>query len=168
MRRDGVSDFERAYNAASILDDDAPPPQLIRVAGTAHVIAASDLPRAIASARRIAPTREPDVTPLLREIDLEPPRWMPHLPIQVWDTLSHLQWTYRLIRGAPHEFIRRANAAAEWLAHRAGDSATVLAVTHGGFRRLIANRLDARGWNAGPEQRSYANWSTWSYSRDRE
>ena len=66
MRGAGVRDFERAYNAAGILDDDVPPPELIRVAAGAHVIAASDLPRAIASARRIAPARDPDVTPLLR------------------------------------------------------------------------------------------------------
>ena len=166
MHSAGVRDFESAYNAAGILDHDAPPPELIRVAGDAHVIAASDLPRAIASARRIAPARDPDVTPLLREFELEPPRWMPRLPMQVWEVLSHVQWSYRLLRGGPHDSIRRANDAAEWLAQRAADSATVVAVTHGGFRRLVASRLEARGWRAGPERRSYANWSIWSYSRD--
>lgn len=166
MRGAGVHDFESAYDAAGILDHDAPPPELIRVAAGARVIAASDLPRAIASARRIAPARDPDVTPLLREIKLEPPRWMPHLPMQVLEVLLHAQWSYRLLRGRPHDSIRRANDAAEWLAQRAADSATVVAVTHGGFRRLVASRLEARGWSAGPERRSYANWSIWSYSRD--
>jgi len=165
MRAAGVRDFERAYNAAGILDHDAPPPEVIRVAGAASIIAASDLPRAIASARRMAPTREPDVTPLLREIELEPLRWMPNLPIQAWDVVSHVQWSYRLFRRAPHEFIRRADEAVEWLVQRAADSATVLAVTHGGFRRLVASRLEARGWRAGSERRSYENWSIWSYSR---
>jgi len=162
----GVRDFESAYDAAGILDHDAPPPELIRVAGGAQVIAASDLPRAIASARRIAPAREPDVTPLLREIKLEPPRWTPHLPMPLWEVLLHVQWSYRLLLGRPHESIHRANAAAEWLAQRAADSATVVAVTHGGFRRLVGSRLAAHGWRAGPERRSYANWSVWSYSRD--
>lgn len=91
---------------------------------------------------------------------------MPHLPIQVWDVILHVQWSYRLLGGAPHDSIRRANDAAEWLAQRAADSATVVAVTHGGFRRLVASRLEARGWRAGPERRSYANWSIWSYSWD--
>jgi hypothetical protein len=92
---------------------------------------------------------------------------MPHLPMQVWDVISHLQWSYRLLRGARHDSIRRAHDAAEWLAQRAADSATVLAVTHGGFRRLLASGLEVRGWRPGPERRSYANWSIWSYSRDR-
>jgi broad specificity phosphatase PhoE len=166
MRAVDVGNFENAYDAASILDHDAPPPDLVRIAGEAQVIAASDLPRALASARRIAPAREADVTPLLREIRLEPPHWLPLLPIEVWDAISHLQWSWRMLRGATHEFITRADDAAEWLAHRAGDSSTVVAVTHGGFRRLIGNRLEARGWRAGPERRSYANWSVWSYSRD--
>jgi broad specificity phosphatase PhoE len=168
MRSTDVHDFEDAYDAAGILDHDAPPPDLIRVAADAHVIAASDLPRALASARRIAPAREADVTPLLREIRLEPPRRLPHLPIQLWDVMSHVQWSYRLLLGRPHEFVGRANDAAEWLAERAADSATVVAVTHGGFRRLLANRLEARSWRVGPERRSYENWSVWSYSRGTE
>ena len=166
MRSADVGAFEDAYDAAGIVDHEDPPPDLIRVAADAAIIAASDLPRAVASARRIAPTREPDVTPLLREIRLEPPRWLPRLPIQVWDVLSHAQWSYRLARGTPHDFVRRANDAAEWLAQRAADPATVVAVTHGGFRRIVANRLEARGWSAGPGRRSYENWSVWSYSRD--
>ena len=167
MRSADVGAFEDAYDAAGIVDHEDPPADLIRVAAGAHIIAASDLPRAIASARRIAPAREPDITPLLREIRLEPPRWLPRLPIQVWDVLSHAQWSYRLALGTQHDFVRRAADAAEWLAQRAADSATVVAVTHGGFRRIIADRLVARGWHAGPERRSYENWSVWSYSRDR-
>ena len=166
MRSADVGAFEDDYDAAGIVDHEDPPPELIRVAAEASVIAASDLPRAIASARRIAPAREPDITPLLREIRLEPPRWLPRLPIQVWDILSHAQWSYRLARGTQHDFVRRASDAADWLAQRAAGEATVVAVTHGGFRRIIANRLEARGWSAGPERRSYENWSVWSYSRD--
>ena len=166
MRGAGVHAFEDAYDVAGILDDDAPPSELIDAAAGAHVIAASDLPRAIASARRLVPAREPEVTSLLREIRLEPPGWMPHLPIEIWDVISHLQWSYRLLRGASHDSVRRAGEAAAWLASRAADPSTVVAVTHGGFRRIVANRLEANGWRAGSERRSYANWSVWSYSRD--
>lgn len=165
MRAGGVSGFESAYNAAGIRTDDAPPAELLGAANAAHVIAASDLPRAIASAQRLAPGRELAVSPLLREIELEPPRWIPiPLPIEVWDVFSHLQWTYRLMIGADHEYVRRANDAADWLVARAGSSSAVVAVTHGGFRRIIADRLVARGWSAGEGRRSYANWSTWSYA----
>jgi broad specificity phosphatase PhoE len=166
MRGAGVHAFEDAYDAASILDGDAPPPELITIAATASVIAASDLPRAIASAERIAPTRRPDVTPLLREFRLEPWPWLPRLPIQAWDAISYMQWSYRLRRNFPHDAMTRASDAAEWLVHRTADRGTLVAVTHGGFRRLIANRLEARGWRAGPERRSYENWSVWSYLHD--
>ena len=166
LHGDGVRDFESAYDAAGILDHDDPPREVVRAASRADVIAASDLPRAIASARRIAPGRDPDITPLLRECKLEPPRWMPRLPMQAWEVLSHVQWSYRILRGAPHGDVRRATDAVQWLVQRAGDSATVVAVTHGGFRRLIAGGLEMRGWRAGAERRSYANWSIWSYSLD--
>ena len=160
-----VRAFESAYNAAGILEHDAPPVDLIQAAEGAHVIAASDLPRAIASARRIAPAREPEVTPLLREFELDAPPWIPRLPMQVWEIFSHLLWSVRMLQESPHESLRRASDAAEWLTQRAADAATVVAVTHGGFRRLISNRLEARGWQAGVERRSYANWSVWSYIR---
>ena len=166
MRSSDVGTFEDAYDAAGIVDHEGPPPELIRIAADAQVIAASDLPRAIASARRIAPSRDPDVTPLLREIRLEPPAWLPRLPIEVWDIISHAQWSYRLARGSSHDFVRRASDAVEWLVQRAADASTVVAVTHGGFRRIIASQLVARGWRADPGKRSYENWSVWAYSRD--
>lgn len=56
----------------------------------------------------------------------------------------------RLLLGTDHEYARRANDAADWLVERAGNSSTVVAVTHGGFRRIVADRLAARGWRAPP------------------
>src|SRR6185503_9821431 len=86
MTPHGVRDFEHAYNVAGIRDDDAPPSELIALTAKAHVLAASDLPRAIASARRLAADRDLAISPLLREIELEPPSWIPMpLPIEAWD-----------------------------------------------------------------------------------
>jgi len=164
MHADGVRNYETAYNLAGIRDDDAPPLELMALADQAKVVAASDLPRAIASARRIAPDRDLAICPLLREIELKPQRWIPvRLPIEVWDAFSHVQWSYRLLRGTDHEFVRRASEAADWLVEKAAAGATVVAVTHGGFRRIVADRLAARGWRPAPGRRSYANWSTWSW-----
>lgn len=166
MRARQVRHYEDRYNAAGILEHDAPPPALLALAADADVIATSDLERAVASAARVAPGRPTAVTPLLRELYLEPPRWLPlPLPIEGWDVLSHLQWTYRLLRGSDHEYVRRAGDAADWLIERAGTTAAVLAVTHGGIRRLLAARLAARGWRAAPGPRRYNNWSAWSYTR---
>ena len=167
MDRHGVPRFEDAYDAAGIRDDSAPPESLCSVAADADVLCASDLRRAIESVRRVARGREVLISPLLREIRLEPPRWIPvRLPISAWDALSHAQWSFRLRAKREHEFVRRADAAADWLEQHARQTSTVFVITHGGVRRLIADRLTARGWRHAHEKRSYANWSTWELYRD--
>src|SRR5687768_11168528 len=166
MNATDVHEFEEAYNAAGIREDSAPPPGVLEVAAQAAVIAASDMIRAIASAQRLAPEREIAISPLLRELKLEPPPWVTfRLPIVAWDLHNHVQWTYRLWRTHDHDTVRRALAAADWLNQRANGKSTLLAVTHGGFRRILDARLVASGWRRGPGRRSYANWSMWSYSK---
>ena len=164
FRHAQVSAYEDAYDAVGIRDDDNPGAEAARLAGGHALIVASDLPRAIASARRLAAEGDIHFSPLLREIRLEPPRWVPvRLPIQMWDVFSYVQWSYRLLSGADHEFVRRAKEAADWLAGHAAGSSSVVAVTHGGFRRLLDARLVARGWKRGFTKRNYDNWSVWSY-----
>ena len=159
-----VHSYEDAYDAAGIRDDDHPRIELGSLLGGGELVMASDLPRAVASARRLAPNHEIHVSPLLREIRLEPPRWIPvRLPIQVWDVFSHVQWSYRLLSNADHEHVRRANNAVDWLADHAARSSNVVAITHGGFRRILDARLVARGWNRAFAKKSYDNWSVWSY-----
>jgi broad specificity phosphatase PhoE len=159
-----VPAYEDAYDAHGIRDDDRPGTELDALVGQNPKIVASDLPRAIASAERIAGDQHIELSPLLREIRLEPPRWVPvPLPIQIWDVFSHVQWSYRLFSKADHEYVRRAREAADWLIGHAGRSSNVVAVTHGGFRRILDGRLVARGWRRGFDKRSYENWSVWSY-----
>ena len=166
LRCGEVGEYEDAYDAAGIRDDDHPSPALKTLVGDAAIIAASDLPRAVASARRLAPSREIEISPLLREIRLEPPRWIPfRLPIQIWDVFSHVQWSSRLLTGADHALVRRGHDAADWLITHAHPKSHIAAVTHGGFRRILDARLVARGWRRGPEKRGYENWSVWSYRR---
>ena len=164
FRWSDVGAYEDAYDAHGIRDDDTPGTRLDAVIGGSPKIVASDLPRAITSAERIAGDRLIELSPLLREIRLEPPRWIPvRLPIQIWDVFSHVQWSYRLLSDADHEYVRRGREAADWLIGHAAQSSNVVAVTHGGFRRILDARLVARGWRRGPEKRSYENWSVWSY-----
>jgi broad specificity phosphatase PhoE len=166
MHADRVREYERGYDAAGILDDDLPPSELVEIATRADTLVVSDLPRAVESARRIAPGRDPILLPLLREIALEPPRWVPiPLPIAVWDVISFAQWSYRLVVRADHDMVRRADLAAGWLIGRAVNAEYVVAVTHGGFRRIVARRLEARGWRAAGRRLGYANWSAWSFIR---
>jgi broad specificity phosphatase PhoE len=164
FRHSDVGAYEDAYDAAGIRDDDRPGTELETLVGGGPTIVASDLPRAVASAQRLAGDRRLELSPLLREIRLEPPPWIPgRLPIQVWDVFSYMQWSYRLLDNTDHEYVRRASQAVEWLSGLAAHSSNVVAVTHGGFRRILEARLIARGWRRGSENRSYANWSVWSY-----
>lgn len=162
-----VKAYERAYNAASIVDTDVPPHQVVAAASSADVVACSHFERAIASVRRLAPHREPVITPLLCEIELDPPALPGRLPIEVWDAISFAQWTYRLWRRLDREEMRRARSAVEWLEARAAGGRTVCAVTHGGFRRLLHAELIRRGWFMAEERRSHDNWSSWSYAAGR-
>jgi broad specificity phosphatase PhoE len=159
-----VPAYEDAYDAHGIRDDDRPGTALESLVKRESKILASDLPRAIASAARLGRAAEVELSPLLREIRLEPPRWIPmRLPIQVWDVFSHVQWSYRLFSSADHEYVRRANAAVDWLIGHASRAPNVVAVTHGGFRRILDARLVARGWSRAFDKKTYDNWSVWSY-----
>ena len=164
----GVRRWRAAYDAAGIAPDDAPPPALAAEAARAAVIAAGDAPRAVASAARIAAGRPVLATPLLRETALDVPAWLPlRWPLAVWEAAIHLQWGWRIVRGtdAPAAELERAAAAAAWLGDHARDGTTVVAVTHGVFRRLLARRLRADGWQAEPGRRGYRTWSVWGFRR---
>jgi broad specificity phosphatase PhoE len=168
LRHHEVQHSEDAYDAAGIRDDSMPPAELLDVTERAELIVASDLARAIVSADRLAPRRDVVHSALLREIRLEPPRWIPvALPIDVWDAFSHAQWTYRLFARSAHEFMTRGDAAAAWLEQHARSSRTIVVVTHAGFRRILASRLVARGWRADLPTRNerYANWSSWEFAQ---
>jgi broad specificity phosphatase PhoE len=164
MYAGGVRDFEAAYNAAEI-DETAPPAQLVELARRATLLVASDMPRALASARRIAPSAKVTVLPPLRELHLEPPAWLKlKLPIQVWDAMSYLQWSVRIARDSDHPLVRRADEAAKWLTARSARNASIVAVTHGAIRRIIARCLERQGWVALTGRQGYENWSCWSYT----
>jgi broad specificity phosphatase PhoE len=162
---DSARRFEDAYDAASIRSDDAPPPELLALAKTAGAIVASDLPRAIASAQQLAPGREPEVSPLLRELKFNLPEWGPALPLKVWDALHFTAWTGLMMAGADTDETRRAADAAEWVASRCSPDGLTIAVTHGGFRRLLAQALVARGWVKPEFWNSHHNWSAWTLVR---
>lgn len=161
----GAREFEQAYNSATIRDDSLPPPELIETASRAGVVACSDMIRAIDSARRLAPARAPEIVPALRELTLDIPPWLGvRMPVEVWDIMSYTLWSYRLWAKSDHETVRRANEAVGWLFERANGGTDVVAVTHGGFRRLLEAQILARGWYRVAGPRTYANWSCWVYS----
>ena len=171
MHRDGWIDaaglhrWRAAYELAAIDPADAPPPALVAEAAQVAVVAASDAPRAIASAERLAGGGRPvAVSPLLRETDLHVPRWIAwRLPLAGWALAIGVEWLVGAVRGgpAPQETLDRAAAAADWLSALAAEQGSVLAVTHASFRRLVAARLTSLGWRAAGGRRSLRNWSAW-------
>ena len=167
LDREGMERWRTAYDAAGIAD--APPPALVHEAALADRIVASDMPRAVASAERLAGGRAVTASPLFREVPLPIPTWLPgRAPLVVWGALISLRWGIDITRGrdALPEWLEQARAAAAWCDDACGPHGTVVVVTHGVFRRLLARRLAATGWRAAPGRRSYAPWSVWRLSRD--
>lgn len=155
--------FIERYDAAGIRDE-PPAGEAIAAAATADALAASTLPRAIESIRRLAPARTPEVTPLLREIDFMSPRWLPlRLPIHAWDAIDYAVHGYRIRLRRPTPELARSQEATDWLLSRVTKNSTLLAVTHGGFRRFLWASLVDRGWMPEFSRKRYHNWSVWSF-----
>jgi len=164
----GVLRWRDAYDAAGILDESTPPPELIAVAAECDCLMASDLARAIASAARLAPGKVARVSPLLRETYLEVPGWLPaRWPLRVWEACITLHWAIReQIKGiATPEELQRAADAVTLLEDVSREASNMVVVTHGAFRRLLAMRLVATGWTAEPRVGGFQNWSAWPFSR---
>ena len=164
--RTGMQAWREAYDSAGIQVVSRPPEALIQMAADAAHVVASDLPRAVASAERLAPGREIRTSPLLRETPLTIPSWPTRLPLGGWGLLISLGWGYRIVRGSDASADERARAAAgaEWLAALTADGATTVAVTHGAFRRLLAKQLLALGWTSTGRRGGYRPWSAWSFA----
>ena len=166
---DGIHRYRTEYDAAGIVGDSSPPSALTAEAAAAQTIVSSDLARALASAERLAPGRAITVSPLLRETHLAIPGWaFGRLPLLAWSAVLHLYWKYRIWRGTdvtPQER-EQADAAADWLMTLAGKNSTVVAVTHGVFRRSLARQLARGGWRPERGRQRYHNWSVWAFRAD--
>jgi broad specificity phosphatase PhoE len=160
-----VQHWRDAYDLAGITDRSVPPKTLLRrVADAAHIVA-SDLPRAIASAERLAGGRPIHTSPLLREIPLPIPRLPMRAPLAAWGTAMHLAWSYRVVRrDKSADELARVAAAIEWLEGVAGSELTVV-VTHGVFRSTLARELVRAGWVSEGRKGGYSHWSEWTFAR---
>jgi broad specificity phosphatase PhoE len=168
---EGLTRWRAGYDAAGITDDSRPPAALVTEVAQAAMVAASDLPRAQASAARVAPNREVVISPLFREVPIPPPSWhWLRAPRGVWDTLAYLRWLSDLLRGRDRlpGASEQARHAAEWCREAcrrvAARGGTVAVVTHGVFRWILATQLVAEGWRFELGRRSYKHWSVWRLS----
>ena len=156
-----------AYDAAGIVPTPAPPADLVAIAAASAHIVASDLRRAIESAKMLAPDREVRVEPLIREAPMPIPRWPTPLPLAVWGTVMYARWSYSRLRGrdiASPDW-QRAEAAGRVLTDLVSDGSTAVVVTHGIFRKLLATHLTLLDWSAVARKGGYSHWSAWDFTR---
>lgn len=165
--RDGLQRWRDAYDAAGIQPHPPPSPNLVALAASATHFLASDLARAVQSAKLLAPQREVRIEPLLREAPLAIPRWPIALPLSVWGTVMYVGWSYRRLRGVDVEDpdFRRGETAARWLADLVADGTSAVVVTHGVFRKLLGIHLLRLGWTDAGREGGYRHWSAWSFTR---
>jgi hypothetical protein len=156
-----------AYDVAGISSDKVPPPAVVDLVASVDVAVASDLPRCVASAARLWPERPIETSPLFREIPLRIPSFSrARMPLSVWSLCIHIQWALDIVSGRDlleHDQ-QRVDEAAEWCertCRQHGPDAVLAVITHGVFRRAIAQRLVKAGWQLGGSRR-YVPWSVWT------
>ncbi len=157
------------YDVSGIVDHDAPPPSLAALARDADLLVASDLPRAIMTAERLAKGRGVTLSPLLREAPADLPHWKHvRMPRALWELAVKVHWGIRILRRTdiPPKDLERATKAAFWIDGLASRHRHIVVVTHGVFRRILARQLEALGWRPDGRRRSYAHWSIWSLTDD--
>jgi broad specificity phosphatase PhoE len=161
-----VASWLDARDAVGIEPLSQPPSRLIDLADEATHLIASDLPRAIESAQRLANGRQVHVSSLLREIPLPIPNVSGRLPLWMWGTLIHLRWSYCIARGtdASSSDVARVASAVEWLAHFTSGDTLAVVVTHGVFRRLMAKEVVRMGWRSDGRHGGYSPWSSWHFT----
>ena len=87
------------------------------------------------------------------------------MPLSLWGMLISVTWFYRIARGTDMSVDERVrtSAAADWLVGMMQANSTLLAVTHGAFRRMLARELATRGWTCADRQGGYRTWSAWTF-----
>lgn len=167
MTRAEADEWLDAYDSLGIRPDAKPPGTLLDLAKESTHIISSDLPRAIESAKRLTQGRDVTITPLLRESKLPVPRWPTRMPFVAWGLAIHAAWISNVALGAdvtePER--RRAAESAEWLTGTVGNGRAIV-VTHGVFRRMLANELVQLGWTSTGRRGWYRHWSSWIFDRN--
>lgn len=160
----GFRAWRAAYESAGICEGERVPRPLAQLVARAGLVLSSDAPRALASARLLAPDREVIVSPLLRELDLEGPALGGlRLPLAAWAfAVGGRALLLTLRRQYPSAAeVARVNDAAVWLEELASRHALIIAVTHASFRQRLSQRLAEAGWQADAGRRSLRHWSVW-------
>lgn len=169
LPREAVFSWRTQYDAAGIARGATPPPQVAQMLAGADRVVASDLPRAVESAARLAPDRDIAQHDCLRELHLRVPHAPTRLPFMGWGLAIHTAWMLDIARKRPrpddeqHQ-VQRAVTLCESLADT-HENGVVAVVTHGVMRHTLAKALVTSGWARGPRHRGFSPWSVWEVAR---
>jgi hypothetical protein len=164
----GFRAWRAAYEAAGIIKGERAPADLERLAASAGLVLSSDAPRAMASARLLAPGREIVVSPLLRELDLASPDLGGlRLPLAGWALAVGVRTLFLALRRQYPSAAEaaRVDKATAWLDELSVQHPLTVVVTHASFRRRLSSLLAQKGWQAEPGRRSLQPWSPWLFRR---
>jgi broad specificity phosphatase PhoE len=165
----GFQAWREAYEKAGIREDECVPSHVAQLLNRAGVVLCSDAPRAVASARLLAPDQEIIISPLLRELELPCPRLgRLRLPLAAWAVAIGMRTLLLTLR---RRHPSRADAArledaAMLINQLAAQHSQIIVVTHAAFRRLLCARLAQMGWRDESAKRSLRHWSAWLLRSD--
>ncbi len=164
----GFEAWRRAYERAGIREDECVPSHVAQWVTRAGVVLCSDAPRAVASARLLAPDQDIIISPLLRELELKGPGLgRLRLPLAAWAVavgVVTLLLTLRRRYPSPVD-AGRVEDAAILISQLAAQHSEIIVVTHASFRRLLCRRLAQAGWRDESVERSVRHWSAWIMTR---
>lgn len=152
LSREGFNLWWAEYGQAGLVKSDEPPLLLQEIAERAAVIVTSPIPRAKATAERLAGNRDIIIDDIYQEAPLPAPLLLPFLRTSppIWGILARFTWWLGYADGGEtrYEAELRAREAADRLIELAADGGggDVLMCGHGWFIHMAAKELKRRGW----------------------
>ncbi|MBV8592999.1 MAG: histidine phosphatase family protein [Caulobacteraceae bacterium] len=168
LNAEGYRDWWARYELGGLKSPQAPPADLVAMAGGAARAFSSVRRRSIESARAVLGDRPFDSREDLIEAPLPPPPLpaLVRLTPRLWGVLTRFcWWFFDHHDGAESraEAEARAAAAATFLA-KASEDGDVFVIAHGFFNAMIARVLEARGWRRTVDQ-GFKYWSARRFER---
>ena len=158
----------RRYEETGIRPTPPPSMELRQHARAAAVVACSDTPRSIESARLLTDTRDLLIDPVFREagIPLRVPLPL-RLSFDAWIVVGYVAWFLDLSAGGESLAAarRRAATAVRRLTRLSNQHRSVMLVGHGVFNSLIALQLRRTGWSGPVWNPAAAHWTFACYSK---
>jgi broad specificity phosphatase PhoE len=157
----------RRYNEVGLAPVSSPPDGLRAAAATAGCLVASDLRRAIESARLLARSKPVQLDSDLREVGFpEGLNASTRLSPGVWVMIARAAWLLdRCDCEEPKSAARqRAARLVDHLSNLAYEHGSVIAVGHGWFNLFVGRELRRRHWN-GPHLMPSGYWSSAQFER---